>query len=114
MNNNWKERLGVVYSTNPHFQYQKGEKEVKFTLPPQQQNLTVQVDKKQRRGKWVTLVAGFVGSDNDLKGLGKLLKTSCGVGGTVKNGKILIQGNFCDKVIEILHKEGYKAQRAGG
>lgn len=114
MANDWKERLGVVYSTNPEFSYNKEQEEENNTLPPQQQNLKVMLDKKQRKGKAVTLVCGFVGSDADLKELGKNLKSKCGVGGTVKDGEILIQGDFCNRVIELLKNDGYKVKRAGG
>ncbi len=114
MSNDWKDRLGVVFSTNSDFQYEKEKEEEQNTLPSQQQNLKVSLDRKKRKGKSVTLVNGFIGLENDLKDLGKLLKTKCGVGGTVKNGEILIQGDFCDKIMEILKKEGYKVKRSGG
>lgn len=109
-----KERLNVVYSTNPNFSYELDNEEEIETLPNNQQKLYVSIDKKQRAGKEVTLVEGFVGVEDDLKELGKLLKSKCGVGGTVKDGEILIQGNFRDKIIELLLKEKFQVKRKGG
>jgi translation initiation factor 1 len=109
-----REAEGVVYSTNPSFQIQYNENEVQSTLPPAQQNLRVMLDKKQRGGKMVTLVTGFVGTSDDLNDLGKMLKSKCGVGGTAKDGEILVQGDFRDKVLDLLVKAGYKAKKAGG
>ncbi len=105
---------GVVYSTNPDFSYQSDEQPEQDTLPAHQQNLKVFLDKKQRAGKSVTLVAGFKGLSDDLNSLGKMIKTKCGVGGTVKDGEILIQGDFRDKIVTLLLTEGYKVKKAGG
>ena len=109
-----KEKLDIVYSTNPNFQYQFEEEESIDTLPKNQQKLYVSIDKKQRAGKEVTLVEGFVGDAEDLKELGKILKNKCGVGGTVKDNEILIQGNFKDKIFDLLVKEGYQVKKKGG
>lgn len=105
--NDWKERLNIVYSTNPDFQYSTDEKEGICTLPKQQQKLRVSIEKNHRGGKTVTIIKNFVGSDNDIKELGKLLKSKCGSGGSVKDGEILVQGDFKEKIIELLKKEGY-------
>lgn len=114
MANDWKDRLGMVYSTNPDFQYETGNDNEQETLPANRQELHVQLDKKQRNGKKATLITGFVGTNDDLKELAKILKTKCGVGGSAKDGEILIQGDFCNKVIEILKSENYKVKRIGG
>ncbi len=112
--NDWKSRLNVVYSTNPDFKYQTEEPEAVETLPPERQNLRVWLDRRARAGKQVTLVKGFVGSDDDLKALAAMLKSKCGVGGTAKEGEIVIQGDFRDRVVDLLVKAGYKAKKAGG
>jgi translation initiation factor 1 len=112
-NNDWKKRDGVVYSTNSDFEFNYGQNEKAATLPPQQQNLKVLLDKSMRAGKQVTLVTGFVGTVADLEQLGKHLKSKCGVGGSVKDGEIIIQGDHRDKLLQILMKDGYKAKRVG-
>ena len=114
MGKNKKNREGIVYSTNDDFEYDYDESFEEETLPPAEQNLKVQLDKKARAGKKVSLVTGFIGTAEDLKDLGKLLKSKCGVGGSAKDGEILIQGDFRDKIVETLTKEGYKAKKVGG
>ena len=109
-NNDWKSRLNVVYSTNPDFKFEVDEEEEVETLPPAKQQLRVSLDKRNRNGKSVTLVTGFVGTDDDLHTLAKKLKTKCGVGGSDKDGEILIQGDFRQKVLELLLADGYKAR----
>ncbi len=104
----------LVYSTNPDFnQWDESEKE-EINLKPEQQKLYVSLDKKQRRGKKVTLVTGFLGSNDNLKELGKILKSKCGVGGSAKDDQIIIQGDFKEKIIMILTDLGYKCKQIGG
>ena len=106
-NNDWKDRLNVVYSTNPDFKYITEEEEETDTLEKKQQKLRASIEKKGRGGKTVTVITGFIGREDDLKELGKLLKTKCGVGGSTKDGEILIQGEFKQRIIELLKAEGY-------
>ena len=113
-NNDWKDRLNVVYSTNPDFAYETDNEEEIETLEPSKQNLKVSIDRKQRAGKSVTLVQGFVGTDDDLKELARMLKNKCGVGGSAKDGEIIVQGEFKQKVYDLLLQAGYKVKMAGG
>lgn len=106
--------MNVVYSTNPDYNYEMNDEEEQTTLPSAQQRLRVQLDRKNRGGKVVTLVTGFVGTDNDLKELGKLLKSKCGVGGSTKDGEIIVQGDFKQRVIELLKSEGYTQTKPVG
>jgi translation initiation factor 1 len=112
--NDWKDRLNVVYSTNPYFNYEVDDDEEQTTLPPSQQRLRVQLDRKNRGGKVVTLITGFAGTEDDLKELGKFLKSKCGVGGSAKDGEIIVQGDFKQKVLELLKKEGYTQTKPVG
>ena len=109
--NDWKKRLGVVFSTNPDFTYEEEASQEPPTLAPEKQNLIVGIDRKGRGGKQVTLVTGFVGTADDLAELGRTLKVKCGVGGSAKDGEITIQGDFRDRVTALLKEMGYKAKR---
>ena len=112
MNKKGKNRKGVMYSTNQDFEYEYENDEME-TLPNNEQNLKICID-KHRAGKIAVIIKEFIGTSEDLKSLGKLLKSKCGVGGSVKNGQIIIQGNIRDQVISILEKEGYNYKRVGG
>lgn len=109
--NDWKKRLGVVFSTNPDFNYEEEVEAEPETLEPSKQNLIVSIDRKGRAGKQVTLVTGFVGTSDDLAELGRKLKVKCGVGGSAKDGEITIQGDFRDRVTALLKEMGYRAKR---
>lgn len=113
MSQDWKDRLGVVYSTDPDFGYRHEAEEETATLPPAQQQLRVWLDRKQRAGKVVTLVKGFVGTRADLEELGRMLKRKCGVGGAAKEGEIVIQGDHRDRVVALLAEAGYRCKKAG-
>lgn len=110
MSNQHKKREGIVYSTIENFEYQTGESQEPDTLQPNSQILYISLDKKQRGGKQVSLVTGFVGKEEDLQTLSKLLKNKCGVGGSAKDGEIIIQGDLRNKISEILKKEGYQVK----
>ena len=101
--------MGVVYSTNPDFAYTHDETQA--VTPPEKQTLIVTIDRRQRAGKQVTLVSGFTGTAAGLEALAKMLKSKCGVGGSAKEGQILIQGDFRDRVVALLLEKGYKAKR---
>ena len=109
-----KKKKYIIYSTNPDFNYDNDEEENEETLDAKDQNLYVSIDRKQRGGKEVTLVEGFIGDSDDLKDLTKMLKGKCGVGGAVKDGDILIQGKHKDKIFDLLIAEGYKVKKKGG
>ncbi len=109
--NDWKDRLNVVYSTNPDFKYDTNGDDEENTLPNEKQQLKIGLDKRNRGGKMVTLLTGFIGKNDDLQTLGKMLKVKCGVGGSAKDGEIIIQGDFRKKVLELLQKEGYSKAR---
>lgn len=109
--NDWKDRLNVVFSTNPDYQYEQEEEEDVETIAKEKQQLRIELDKRNRKGKSVTLITGFIGSDDDLKDLEKFLKVKCGVGGSSRDGEILLQGDFRKKVLDLLHQEGYVKAR---
>jgi translation initiation factor 1 len=110
----WKNRLGMVYSTNPDFDYNQDKEDSTETPEPGKQTLYISLDRKQRKGKVVTLIKGFVGAEDDLNKLGKELKKKCGTGGSAKEGEIIIQGDFKKRIGDILQGMGYKVKFSGG
>ncbi|WP_372773086.1 translation initiation factor [Mangrovibacterium sp.] len=116
MTQDWKDKLGMAFSINPDTQSEQNEDKQEKTpsIPAGKQTLYVELDKKGRKGKSATLVTGFEGTDDELKELARKLKTQCGVGGSTRDGEILIQGNFRDKIMDILKNEGFKVKRIGG
>ena len=110
----WKERLGMVYSTDPDFEYDTAGEQEPETLAHERQNLRIWLDRKHRGGKTVTIVRGFVGREADLAELGRMLKSKCGTGGSAKDGEIIIQGDRRDRVAELLAAAGYVCKKAGG
>ncbi len=109
--NDWKKRLDIVYSTNPDYHFDDENDSNIETVAEGKQLLRISLDKRNRKGKSVTLITGFSGSDDEVNSLGKLLKTKCGVGGSTKDGEIIIQGDHRNKVLDILQKEGYVKSR---
>ncbi|OAV67507.1 translation initiation factor SUI1 [Bacteroidales bacterium Barb4] len=110
-NNDWKDRLGVMYSTDPDFRYDTSNEGEEATLPKEKQLLRISLDKRNRGGKTVTLITGFRGTTADLESLGKQLKTKCGVGGSAKDREIIVQGDLRQKVLDLLQKDGYTKSR---
>lgn len=108
------DRKGVVYSTDPSYEYRYGKPREPDMLPPPEQKLRVSLDRKARRGKAVTLVTGFVGPEGALGRIGKRLKAACGVGGSVKDNEIVLQGDHRAKVIDLLVKDGYTGTKQSG
>jgi translation initiation factor 1 len=109
-----RNREGIVYSTNPDYQYAKSSHETRVSIPPEEQDLKVYLDRKQRAGKTVTIIRGFIGKGEEIESLAKTIKTRCGTGGTVKDGEIIIQGDFREKVMQYLQSMGCKVKKAGG
>lgn len=105
-----KNPIGVVYSTNPDYEYLYDDQPEAETLEPGKQRLRVSIERNHRGGKTATLVRGFVGTDDDLQALAKMLKTRCGVGGSAKDGEIIIQGELADKVRQLLASAGYNVK----
>ena len=102
---------GFVYSTDPNFRFENADSSEQKTLPPSKQKLKIRLDTKRRAGKAVIIIEGFIGTNDDLEDLGKKLKNSCGTGGSVKDGEIIIQGDQREKILQSLLKNGYKQSR---
>ena len=111
--NEWKDRVGVVFSTQAGYQFTTGQHQEADTLTPEAQRLRVVLDRSGRAGKTVTLITGFIGKTDDLESLGKMLKTKCSTGGSVKNGEILLQGDVRDQAMAALTRMGYGVKRSG-
>lgn len=110
-----KKPIGIVYSTNASFEYNYNTPQETATLSPQQQPLRISLDRKHRGGKQVTLITGFLGSNDDLQALGRQLKSACGAGGSAKDGEIIVQGDFRDKIFDLLKRNGYnQVKKSGG
>lgn len=111
MKNNWKKREGIVYSTNQEFKYELNSPEEIETLEPEKQNLKILLDKKHRNGKTVTIISGFIGTEDDLDSMAKKVKTKCGTGGSVKDGEIIVQGEFVNKIYDYLISLNYRVKK---
>jgi translation initiation factor 1 len=108
------DKNGIVFSTNPDYVFEATAENIE-TLAPEKQPLKIWLEKKNRGGKEASVIKGFIGNDDDLEALGKTIKTKCGTGGSAKDGEIIIQGDMRDKILELLHKLGYKlTKKAGG
>jgi len=114
MDNDWKKRLGMVYSTNPEYQFNSEQEEAIERLAPNQQTLYISLDRKNRKGKSVTLINGYVGTGEELKALARELKSKCGVGGSAREGEILIQGDFRDRIASLLKEKRFHVKHSGG
>ncbi len=105
---------GIVYSTDPDFSCRQKNHNIPETLPPEKQSLGIRLDRRNRAGKTVTLVTGFIGTVEDLDQLGKELKQLCGAGGTVKDGQIIIQGDFQKRIMGYLSSKNFRVVKSGG
>jgi translation initiation factor 1 len=108
--NDWKDRLGVVYSTSQDYNFEESTSKQEDTLPPEKQNLRIQLSTKHRKGKTVTIITGFIGRNDDLQALEKELKSKCATGGTCKEGEIIIQGDFREKISLYLRSKSFQVK----